>query len=108
MAEIKKAKERVNFGKINLADESPDLLDIQLSTFKEFFQIETTTDNRSKEGLYQVFMENFPISDTRSIFVLEFFSFKPFQQTITLNSQIRLIFSNSPLLSRFQGSFKPL
>ena len=75
MAEIKKAKERVNFGKINLADESPDLLDIQLSTFKEFFQIETTTDNRSKEGLYQVFMENFPISDTRSIFVLEFLDY---------------------------------
>jgi DNA-directed RNA polymerase subunit beta len=75
MAEIKKAKERVNFGKINLADESPDLLDIQLSTFKEFFQIETTTDNRSKEGLYQVFMENFPISDTRNIFVLEFLDY---------------------------------
>ncbi|MCW3128141.1 MAG: rpoB [Bacteroidetes bacterium] len=75
MAEIKKAKERVNFGKINLADESPDLLDIQLSTFKEFFQIETTTDNRSKEGLYEVFMENFPISDTRNIFVLEFLDY---------------------------------
>jgi DNA-directed RNA polymerase subunit beta len=75
MAEIKKAKERVNFGKINLADESPDLLDIQLSTYKEFFQIETTPENRPKEGLYQVFMENFPISDTRSIFVLEFLDY---------------------------------
>jgi DNA-directed RNA polymerase subunit beta len=75
MAEVKKAKERVNFGKINLADESPDLLDIQLSTYKEFFQIETTPDNRPNEGLYQVFMENFPISDTRSIFVLEFLDY---------------------------------
>jgi DNA-directed RNA polymerase subunit beta len=75
MAEVKKAKERVNFGKINLADESPDLLDIQLSTYKEFFQIETTPENRPKEGLYQVFMENFPISDTRSIFVLEFLDY---------------------------------
>ncbi len=75
MAEIKKAKERVNFGKVNLADESPDLLDIQLSTFKEFFQIETTTDGRSSEGLHRVFMENFPISDTRNIFVLEFLDY---------------------------------
>ena len=75
MAEVKKAKERVNFGKINLADESPDLLDIQLSTYKEFFQIETTPENRPKEGLYQVFMENFPISDTRSIFQLEFLDY---------------------------------
>ncbi|MBS1624619.1 MAG: DNA-directed RNA polymerase subunit beta [Bacteroidetes bacterium] len=75
MAEIKKAKERVNFGKVNLADESPDLLDIQLSTFKEFFQIETTNDDRSKEGLHRVFMENFPISDTRNIFVLEFLDY---------------------------------
>jgi DNA-directed RNA polymerase subunit beta len=75
MAEVKKIKERINFGKINLADESPDLLDIQLSTYKEFFQIETTSENRPKEGLYQVFMENFPISDTRSIFTLEFLDY---------------------------------
>lgn len=75
MAEIKKIKERVNFGKINLTDESPDLLDIQLSTYKEFFQIETTADARPNEGLYQVFMENFPISDTRNIFVLEFLDY---------------------------------
>ena len=75
MAEVKKIKERINFGKINLTDESPDLLDIQLSTYKEFFQIETTSDNRPKEGLYQVFMENFPISDTRSIFTLEFLDY---------------------------------
>jgi DNA-directed RNA polymerase subunit beta len=75
MAEVKKAKERINFGKINLSDESPDLLDIQLSTYKEFFQIETTPENRPNEGLHQVFMENFPISDTRSIFILEFLDY---------------------------------
>jgi DNA-directed RNA polymerase subunit beta len=75
MAEIKNQSKRVNFGKVTLADESPDLLDIQLATFKEFFQIETTTDNRAKEGLYQVFLENFPISDTRNIFALEFLDY---------------------------------
>jgi DNA-directed RNA polymerase subunit beta len=76
MAEIfKKSAERINFGKIKLPDEQPDLLDIQLETYKEFVQLETTPENRIKEGLYQVFMENFPISDTRSIFLLEFIDY---------------------------------
>ena len=76
MAEIlKKSAERINFGKIKLPDEQPDLLDIQLETFKEFIQLETTPENRSYEGLYQVFKENFPITDTRSIFVLEFIDY---------------------------------
>ncbi len=76
MAEIlKKSAERINFGKIKLPDEQPDLLDIQLETYKGFVQLETTPENRSKEGLHQVFMENFPISDTRSIFQLEFIDY---------------------------------
>jgi len=76
MAEIlKKSAERVNFGKIKLPDEQPDLLDIQLEGFREFLQLETTPENRCKEGLYQVFTENFPISDTRSIFTLEFIDY---------------------------------
>ena len=76
MAEIlKKSAERINFGKIKLPDEQPDLLDIQLETYKEFIQLETTPENRSNEGLYQVFKENFPISDTRNIFVLEFIDY---------------------------------
>lgn len=76
MAEIlKKSAERINFGKIKLPDEQPDLLDIQLETYKEFVQLETTPENRVKEGLHHVFMENFPISDTRSIFQLEFIDY---------------------------------
>lgn len=76
MAEThKKSAERVNFGKIKLPDEQPDLLDIQLETYKEFIQLETTPENRRKEGLYQVFQENFPITDTRNIFVLEFIDY---------------------------------
>jgi len=76
MAEIlKKSAERVNFGKIKLPDEQPDLLDIQLETYKEFIQLETTPENRCNEGLYTVFTENFPITDTRNIFVLEFIDY---------------------------------
>jgi DNA-directed RNA polymerase subunit beta len=67
--------ERVNFGKIKLPAENPDLLEIQLQSFKEFFQLETTPENRNSEGLYKVFQENYPISDARNIFVLEFLDY---------------------------------
>ena len=70
-----KRKERINFGKIKKAGEYPDLLDIQVKSFKDFFQLETTQENRGNEGLYRVFMENFPISDARNIFVLEFLDY---------------------------------
>ncbi|WP_116124935.1 DNA-directed RNA polymerase subunit beta [Lewinella sp. IMCC34183] len=68
-------EQRVSFGKIKLTDHSPDLLEIQLKSFQEFFQLETTPENRAHEGLYRVFQENFPISDTRSIFNLEFLDY---------------------------------
>jgi DNA-directed RNA polymerase subunit beta len=67
--------ERVNFGKIKLSSQYPDLLEIQLKSFKEFFQLETTPENRMNEGLYNVFQENFPITDARNIFVLEFLDY---------------------------------
>ncbi len=67
--------QRINFGKIgNLAD-TPDLLAVQIGSFKEFFQLETTPDKRNVEGLFRVFKENFPITDTRNIFVLEFLDY---------------------------------
>ncbi len=65
---------RVNFGKI-LAASYPDFLEIQIKSFQEFFQLETTPENRSNEGLYKVFQENFPITDARNIFVLEFLDY---------------------------------
>ncbi len=66
---------RVNFGKIKLPSPYPDLLEIQLKSFQEFFQLETTPENRMNEGLYKVFQENFPITDARNIFVLEFLDY---------------------------------
>ncbi|MBS1729978.1 MAG: DNA-directed RNA polymerase subunit beta [Bacteroidetes bacterium] len=70
-----KIQSRVNFGKTKHLAETPDLLDIQLGSFKEFFQLETTPDKRNVEGLFRVFKENFPITDTRNIFVLEFLDY---------------------------------
>jgi len=66
---------RISFGKTKNLAETPDLLDIQLESFKEFFQLETTPDKRNNEGLFRVFKENFPIADTRNIFVLEFLDY---------------------------------
>ena len=55
--------------------EYPDFLDIQLKSFRDFFQLETDSENRKKEGLYKVFSDNFPISDARNNFVLEFIDY---------------------------------
>lgn len=76
--------ERVSFASKKDQLEYPDFLEIQLKSFSEFFQLGTTPENRRKEGLYQVFMENFPITDTRNNFVLEFldYSIDPPRYTI--------------------------
>ncbi|MFN2314521.1 MAG: DNA-directed RNA polymerase subunit beta, partial [Bacteroidales bacterium] len=76
--------ERVSFASKKEQLEYPDFLEIQLKSFAEFFQLGTTPENRRREGLYQVFMENFPITDTRNNFVLEFldYSIDPPRYTI--------------------------
>jgi DNA-directed RNA polymerase subunit beta len=66
---------RVSFGKVKHAIEYPDFLDVQLQSFQEFFQLDTPADKREGEGLFMVFRENFPITDTRNIFVLEFLDY---------------------------------
>jgi DNA-directed RNA polymerase subunit beta len=76
MAEIlNQASQRISFGKSRLPDATPDLLDIQLASYKEFVQLETSPENRRSEGLHKVFDENFPISDSRNIFLLEFLDY---------------------------------
>ncbi len=72
---LKPELNRHNFGKIKVAYESPDLLEIQVKSFKEFFQLETTPEHRTDEGLYKCFQENFPVSDARNIFKLEFLDY---------------------------------
>ena len=67
--------QRISFASSNLRMDYPDFLEVQLKSFKDFFQLETTAENRLDEGLYKVFMENFPITDTRNNFVLEFIDY---------------------------------
>jgi len=67
--------ERVNFASASSIPEYPDFLDIQIKSFQDFFQLETKSDERENEGLFNTFMENFPITDTRNQFVLEFLDY---------------------------------
>ena len=70
-----KIAERINFSSIKNASEYPDFLDIQIKSFKDFFQLETKSDERGEEGLYNTFQDNFPITDARNQFVLEFLDY---------------------------------
>ncbi|MFT4681311.1 MAG: DNA-directed RNA polymerase subunit beta, partial [Flavobacteriales bacterium] len=69
---LTKTKERHSFASTKNPIPYPDFLEIQLKSFQDFFQLETSPENRQSEGLYKVFSENFPITDTRNNFVLEF------------------------------------
>ncbi|HPD66235.1 MAG TPA: DNA-directed RNA polymerase subunit beta [Bacteroidia bacterium] len=66
---------RINFGTIESPMDYPDFLDIQLKSFREFFQIESLSEEKRNETLYKVFQENFPITDSRGVFVLEFLDY---------------------------------
>ena len=68
-------QQRISFSTVKNRVPYPDLLEVQLKSFKDFFQMDTTAENRKNEGLYKVFQENFPITDTRNNFVLEFLDY---------------------------------
>ena len=68
-------KKRVNFAVAQHTPNYPDFLDIQIKSFQDFFQLETKSEERNEEGLFNTFKENFPITDTRNQFVLEFLDY---------------------------------
>ena len=72
---IKTRNPRVSFASSKILLEYPDLLEVQLKSFQDFFQLDTTPENRRNEGLYQVFQEIFPIEDTRNNYKLEFIDY---------------------------------
>ncbi|MBQ0024815.1 MAG: DNA-directed RNA polymerase subunit beta [Bacteroidales bacterium] len=67
--------QRITFASTKALLDYPDFLEVQLKSFKDFFQLDTTAENRKDEGLYKVFQEVFPITDTRNNFVLEFIDY---------------------------------
>jgi DNA-directed RNA polymerase subunit beta len=68
--------ERINFSSSQTRFDYPDFLEVQIKSFKDFFQLNTTPEKRREEGLSRVFEENFPITDTRNNFVLEFLDYQ--------------------------------
>jgi DNA-directed RNA polymerase subunit beta len=73
---VNKKNERISFSSTQTRFDYPDFLEVQVKSFREFFQLKTTPDNRKEEGLHKVFHENFPITDTRNNFVLEFIDYQ--------------------------------
>ncbi|MBQ2133846.1 MAG: DNA-directed RNA polymerase subunit beta, partial [Bacteroidales bacterium] len=67
--------QRITFATTKSLLDYPDFLEVQLKSFKDFFQLDTTAENRRNEGLFKVFQEIFPITDTRNNFVLEFIDY---------------------------------
>ncbi|MDD3900251.1 MAG: DNA-directed RNA polymerase subunit beta, partial [Dysgonamonadaceae bacterium] len=75
MSSIKANNQRINFTSIKNPLEYPDFLAVQLKSFQDFLQLDAPPESRKNEGLYKVFTENFPITDTRNNFVLEFLDY---------------------------------
>ena len=69
------SNQRINFSSIKNPLDYPDFLEVQLKSFRDFFQLDTPPEKRKNEGLYKVFAENFPITDTRNNFNLEFLDY---------------------------------
>ena len=75
MSTVSNSNERISFASSRHLIDYPDFLEVQLKSFQEFFQLDTSPEDREQEGLYKVFSENFPITDTRNQFVLEFLDY---------------------------------
>ncbi len=63
---------RKSFSKLTQVIELPDLLDIQLQSYREFLQDDVRPEDRRDKGLHAVFKNVFPIIDSRENFCLEF------------------------------------
>lgn len=75
MSSTKTNTPRINLGNIKHAIEYPDFMDVQLESFRKFFQLETPPENREDEGLFKVFSKIFPVTDARNVFELEFLDY---------------------------------
>ena len=69
------SNQRISFATSKTLLDYPDFLEVQLKSFRDFFQLDTTADSRRDEGLFKVFQEIFPIEDTRNNFTLEFIDY---------------------------------
>lgn len=95
--------QRINFASIKNQMEYPDFLEVQLKSFHEFFQMDSSPEKRKAEGLYKVFTENFPIADTRNNFILEFLDYYIDPPRYTIEECIeRGLTYNAPLKAKLK------
>ncbi|MDE6206475.1 MAG: DNA-directed RNA polymerase subunit beta, partial [Muribaculaceae bacterium] len=98
-------KPRVNFASVKNPLPYPDFLEVQLKSFRDFFQLDTPPEQRTNEGLYKVFSENFPISDTRNNFQLDFLDYYIDPPRYTIDECLERGYSYSvPLKARLKLS----
>ncbi len=101
----KTGKQRINFATVKNPFPYPDFLDVQLKSFRDFLQLDTPPEQRTNEGLYKVFSENFPISDTRNNFTLEFLDYYIDPPRYTIDECLERGYSYSvPLKARLKLS----
>ena len=84
-----KNQQRVNFSRMQKHMPYPDFLEIQLKSFQDFLQMDSTPEQRRKEGLFKVFSENFPIQDTRNSFTLAFLDYSVDRPRYTIEECIK-------------------
>jgi DNA-directed RNA polymerase subunit beta len=84
-----KKQQRVNFSRMQKHMPYPDFLEIQLKSFADFVQMDSTPEQRRKEGLFKVFSENFPIQDTRNSFTLAFLDYSIDRPRYTIEECIK-------------------
>ncbi len=63
---------RFSFAKIPQLVEFPDLLNVQIESWDSFLQANVPPEKRANRGLQQIFLMNFPITDARENYILEF------------------------------------
>ncbi len=100
---LNKINQRINFANIKKQADYPDFLEIQIKSFLDFFQLDTPVEKRKDEGLFNVFNENFPVTDTRNNFVLEFLDYSVDPPRYTMEECIeRGLTFNVPLKAKFK------
>ena len=72
MSKLNGSIARHSFGKIGEVVEMPNLLEIQIDSYRAFLQLETPPSKRQRKGLHLVFESVFPITDVHNIHSLEY------------------------------------
>jgi DNA-directed RNA polymerase subunit beta len=73
---VEKIMKKINFAKIPAMLELPNMIEVQMDSFKEFLQVETAPEKRKQIGLQAAFLDVFPIASTNGDYTLEFVSYK--------------------------------